>query len=92
MPPSDRILRVIALGKEVFEREPSGPPWVVFFEKIAQSLTGLKSLEVVWDCAYDCAQFGGGTDVTLPRARKDQGARGVEDGWMLCERVGGISC
>jgi hypothetical protein len=68
MSPNDEIFKTIALAKSMFEDKPSGPSWCDFFNKVAQDLTGLKSLEVIWDCAYDCNPFGGGTDVTLPRA------------------------
>jgi hypothetical protein len=79
MSPNDPVFEAIALGKAMFESNPTGPGWCAFFDQVARDLTGLKSLEVIWDCGYDCNHFRGGTDVTLPRAiGKIKGLEGLK--------------
>jgi hypothetical protein len=76
LPPNDDRAPIFALIASVFDTEPSGPGWCKFFNKIATDLTALKSLKVIWECAYYVGEFGGGTDVTVVRALG--GIKGLE--------------
>lgn len=63
---SPDMRQILKLGAELFK--PDGPEWCDLFAVIARDATGLRELEVHWDCAPDCGKFGGGFDVELVRA------------------------
>lgn len=72
-PPTERaanhpLEEILAYGDMIFHNNPTGPGWCALFHKIANEVTGLKHLEIKWDCAYDCDHYGGGNDVTVVRA------------------------
>lgn len=60
------ILHFIKLSEKIWE--PDGHEWCQLFDTISQKATGVREMEVWWECAPDCGHFGGGFDVKLVRA------------------------